>query len=72
MYTYEGVSIRKIMLLTGYDYETIKKYLDKEDFSALHNPPKEAIICVHLYQCRFEESQSHETSPNGNALLNTL
>lgn len=41
MHDCEGVSIREIMRRTGYHYETIKKYLDMEDFNEPHNPPKE-------------------------------
>lgn len=36
MYEVEGCSIREIMRRTSYHYETIRKYLDLEDF----NPPK--------------------------------
>lgn len=37
MYTVEGCSIREIIRRTGYHYETVKKYLDMQDFN---NPPK--------------------------------
>ncbi len=40
LYESEGVSIREIMRRTGYHYETIKKYLDKEDFNNPLQPPK--------------------------------
>lgn len=33
LYESEGVSIREIMRRTGYHYETVKKYLDMEDFN---------------------------------------
>ena len=36
MYEVEGCSIREIMRRTSYHYDTIRKYLDLEDF----NPPK--------------------------------
>lgn len=41
MYDCEGVSLREIMRRTGYHYETVKKYLDLEDFNESHHPPKE-------------------------------
>ena len=41
MYDCEGVSLREIMRRTGYHYETVKKYLDLEDFNESHYPPKE-------------------------------
>jgi len=41
MHKCEGVSIREIMRRTGYHYETIKKYLDLEDFNETPKPPKE-------------------------------
>ena len=41
MYDVEGCSIREIMRRSGYHYETIKKYLDMEDFNDLPVPPKE-------------------------------
>jgi transposase len=41
MHEREGCSIREIMRRTGYHYETIKKYLDMEDFNEPHDPPKE-------------------------------
>lgn len=41
MYNCEGVSIREIMRRTGYHYETIKKYLDLEDFNEPPKPLKE-------------------------------
>lgn len=41
MHDCEGVSIREIMRRTGYHYETVKKYLDMEDFNPPLNPPKE-------------------------------
>ena len=53
LYESEGVSIRKIMRQTGYHYETVRKYLDMEDFnttallqkdsSSLLNPLKPII-----------------------------
>ena len=35
----EGVSIREIMRRTGYHYETVKKYLERDDFNP---PPKKS------------------------------
>lgn len=41
MHESEGVSVREIMRRTGYHYETVRKYLDMEDFNKPLNPPKE-------------------------------
>ena len=41
MHESEGVSIREIMRRTGYHYETVRKYLDMEDFNKPLNPPRE-------------------------------
>jgi transposase len=41
MHEKEGCSIREIMRRTGYHYETIKKYLDKDDFNEPHYPAQE-------------------------------
>lgn len=41
MHDCEGLSIREITRRTGYHYETVKKYLDMEDFNEPLNPPKE-------------------------------
>ena len=41
MYEKEDCSIREIMRRTGYHYETVKKYLDMEDFNNLPHPPRE-------------------------------
>lgn len=40
MHEVEGCSIREIMRRTGYHYETIRKYLDMEDFNNSPKPPK--------------------------------
>ena len=40
LYESEDVSIREIMRRTGYHYETVKKYLDMEDFNNPLYPPK--------------------------------
>lgn len=42
LYECEGVSIREIMRRTGYHYETVRKYLDLEDFNTPLHPPKES------------------------------
>lgn len=42
MHNMEGCSIREIMRRTGYHYETVKKYLDMEDFSPLAPTQKES------------------------------
>lgn len=41
MHDVEGCSIREIMRRSGYHYETVKKYLDMEDFNDSPKPPKE-------------------------------
>lgn len=41
MFECEDVSIREIMRRTGYHYETVRKYLDREDFNEPLHPPKE-------------------------------
>lgn len=41
MFECEDVSIREIMRRTGYHYETVRKYLDMEDFNEPLHPPKE-------------------------------
>ena len=41
MYECEGISIREIMRRTGYHYETVKKYIDMNDFNEpIHMPKK--------------------------------
>ena len=40
MHDCEGTSIREIMRRTGYHYETVRKYLDKEDFNEPLRPAK--------------------------------
>ena len=42
LYKSEGISIREIMRRTGYHYETVKKYLDMEDFNEPLHPPKDS------------------------------
>ena len=41
MHNVEGCSIREIMRRSGYHFETVKKYLDMEDFNDPPQPPKE-------------------------------
>lgn len=41
MFENEGVSIREIIRRTGYHYETVKKYLEMDDFNEPHYPPKD-------------------------------
>lgn len=41
MFEDEGVSIREIMRRTGYHYETVRKYLDMDDFNKIHYPIKD-------------------------------
>ena len=41
MYNVEGCSIREIIRRTGYHYETVRKYLDMEDFNKAPKAPKE-------------------------------
>jgi len=42
MHDCEGVSIREIMRRTGYHYETIKKYLDLNDFNESTRAPRDS------------------------------
>lgn len=43
LYEREGVSIREIMRRTGYHYETVRKYLDMEDFNEPSYPPRNSV-----------------------------
>ncbi len=43
LYEKEELSIREIMRRTGYHYETVRKYLDMEDFNEPMYPPKDSI-----------------------------
>lgn len=43
LYEREGVSIREIMRRTGYRYETVRKYLDMEDFNEPSYPPRNSV-----------------------------
>lgn len=43
LYEKEELSIREIMRRTGYHYETVRKYLDMEDFNEPMYPPKESV-----------------------------
>lgn len=43
LYEKEGLSIREIMRRTGYHYETVRKYLDMEDFNEPSHPPTQSI-----------------------------
>ena len=38
----EGCSIREIMRRSGYHYETVRKYIDKDDFNDFPTAPKES------------------------------
>lgn len=42
LYEWEEVSIREIMRRTGTHYETVRKYLDREDFNEPLHPPKDS------------------------------
>ena len=42
LYESEDVSIREIMRRTGYHYETVRKYLDMEDFNESLHPSKDS------------------------------
>lgn len=41
LYEREGISIREIMRRTGYHFETVRKYLDLEDFNQVHEASKD-------------------------------
>lgn len=43
MHDVEGCSIREIMRRSGYHYETVKKYLEMEDFNVQPQTPKETL-----------------------------
>lgn len=43
LYEREGVSIREIMRRTGYHYETVRKYLDMEDFNEPSYPLRNSV-----------------------------
>ncbi len=55
MHDCEGVSVREIMRRTGYHYETVKKYLDMEDFNEPHNPPKELPSLLNPLKPRIDD-----------------
>jgi hypothetical protein len=38
MKKFEGKSLRKISKITGHDFETVKKYVEKEDFNLMIRP----------------------------------
>ena len=38
MKKFEGKSLRKISQITGHDFETVKKYIEKEDFNQTLRP----------------------------------
>jgi len=42
LYESEDVSVRQIMRRTGYHYETVRKYIDMEDFNEPLHPPKDS------------------------------
>ena len=48
LYEKEELSIREIMRRTGYHYETVRKYLDMEDFNEPMYPPKESVSLLDL------------------------
>lgn len=43
LYEKEELSIREIMRRTGYHYETVRKYLDMEEFNEFMYSPKESV-----------------------------
>lgn len=49
MYECEGISIREIMRRTGYHYETVKKYIDMNDF----NEPLHIVFFSIVSSCFF-------------------
>jgi len=42
MKKFEGKSLRKIAQITGHDFETVKKYVEKEDFNQPIRPKQKA------------------------------
>jgi hypothetical protein len=38
MKKFEGKSLRKISQITGHDFETVRKYVEKEDFNQMLRP----------------------------------
>ncbi|MFA9466906.1 MAG: hypothetical protein ACERKN_21850 [Velocimicrobium sp.] len=46
LYESEDVSIREIMRRTGYHYETVRKYLDMEDFNESLHPSKNSTALL--------------------------
>jgi len=41
MKKFEGKSVRKIASITGHDFKTVKKYLEKEDFNQTIRPKQQ-------------------------------
>lgn len=57
MYECEGISIREIMRRTGYHYETVKKYIDRNDFNEpIHMPKKPTSGLSTLFNTFFIRS----------------
>jgi transposase len=40
---YEGMNLAEIVQMTGHDFRTVKKYVDKEDWNAEYKPRKQRI-----------------------------
>ena len=43
----KGLSVREIMRRTGYHYETVRKYLDMEDFNEPLYPPRKTTSLLY-------------------------
>ena len=41
MKKFEGKSLRKIAQITGHDFETVKKYVEKDDFNLYPRPKQQ-------------------------------
>ncbi|HEY9059979.1 MAG TPA: hypothetical protein VIO64_05670 [Pseudobacteroides sp.] len=71
MSKYEGKSLRKISEITGHDFSTVKKYVEKEDFNQEIKPkrkrtsrlsPYKSIVTTWLLMdLNAPRKQQHET-----------
>lgn len=47
---YEGKSLRKISKITGHDFSTVKKYVEKEDFNQKIKPKRKRVSKLSPYR----------------------
>ncbi len=68
MKKFEGKSLRKISRITGHDFETVKKYVEKEDFNQTLRPkqrrqgklsPYRSIVTAWLSDKKAPHKQRH-------------